>query len=73
MNIIFYYFYKKGLFSSAFKTNLSFKNRLVSLIISILIMLFYVFFITNSDAEWSKNRYNNEISKAETLTIPVAG
>ena len=62
--IIFYYFYKKGLFSSAFKTNLSFKNRLVSLIISILIMLFYVFFITNSDAEWSKNRYNNEISKA---------
>ena len=27
-------------------------------------MLFYVFFISNSNAEWSENRYNNEISKA---------
>ena len=59
--IIFYYFYKKGLFSNAFKTEISLKNRLLSLLISILTMLFYVFFITNSNAEWSKNRYNNEI------------
>lgn len=31
--------------------------------LSLTVMLFYVFFVSNSNAEWSKNRYNNEISK----------
>ncbi len=39
--MIFYYFYKKELFSNAFKTETSLRNRLLSLLISILIMLFY--------------------------------
>ncbi|MFI1770955.1 LTA synthase family protein [Thalassobellus citreus] len=34
------------------------------LLIGLFIPLFFVLFINNNDAEWSKNRYENEISKA---------
>ncbi len=62
--IIYYYFYKKEFFSQTFNHKVAFKNRFFHLIISIIVMLFYVSFVSNSNAEWSKNRYNNEISKA---------
>ena len=62
--IIFYYFWKKQFFSNTFSTEISFNNKLTSFIISLIVMFFYIFYITNSDAEWSTNRYNNEISKA---------
>jgi phosphoglycerol transferase MdoB-like AlkP superfamily enzyme len=62
--IIYYYFAKNQFFDSAFKTKISFKNRIIPFLFSITLMLFYIFFISNSNADWSKNRYNNEISKA---------
>ena len=39
-------------------------NRLLPFLGAVLLMLFYILCITNSNAEWSKNRYSNEISKA---------
>ena len=61
---IFYYFWKKQFFNLTFSTKVSFKNRFITLLIAIVLMSFYIVFVTNSNAEWSKNRYNNEISKA---------
>jgi phosphoglycerol transferase MdoB-like AlkP superfamily enzyme len=63
-SVIYYYFAKNQFFDSTFKTKISFKNRIIPFLFSITLMLFYVFFISNSNADWSKNRYNNEISKA---------
>lgn len=62
--IIFYFFYKNDFFVKTFSTKTPFKNRIIPFLISLILMLFYVFFISNSNAEWSENRYNNEISKA---------
>lgn len=62
--IIFYYFWKKHFFEETFQNKTAFRFRLVNFLVSILLMLLYVVFVTNSAAEWSKNRYSNEISKA---------
>ena len=61
---ISFYFFKKQLFQKSFGSSIPFQNRILPFGISFLIVLFYSFFIKNSDAEWSTNRYNNEISKA---------
>lgn len=62
--VIFYYFWKKEFFIETFSTKTSFKKRIIPFGVSIIVMSFYTLFITNSSAEWSTNRYNNEISKA---------
>ncbi len=62
--IIIFYFWKKQYFSETFNAQISIKNRVISFLISLIVVLFYTFFISNSSAEWSTNRYNNEISKA---------
>ena len=62
--VIFYYFWKKEFFIETFSTKTSFKKRIIPFAVSIIMMSFYTLFITNSNAEWSENRYNNEISKA---------
>ena len=62
--IIYFYFAKNDFFNKTFTTKISFKNRIIPFLFSVALMLFYVFFISNSNADWSKNRYNNEISKA---------
>ena len=62
--VIFFYFWKKQFFIEAFCSRISFKKRIIPFVISIITMCFYTLFITNSNAEWSTNRYNNEISKA---------
>lgn len=62
--LIFYYFWKRQYFNKTFNATISFKNKLISLLIAIVLMSFYIIFVNNSNAEWSKNRYNNEISKA---------
>lgn len=62
--VIFFYFWKKDFFIETFATKISFKKRVITFITSIIIMSFYALFVTNSSAEWSTNRYNNEISKA---------
>lgn len=62
--VIFFYFWKKQFFIETFSSRISFKKRIIPFVISIITMCFYTLFITNSNAEWSTNRYNNEISKA---------
>ena len=62
--VIFYYFWKKQFFIETFSSRISFKKRIIPFGVSIIAMSFYTLFITNSSAEWSTNRYNNEISKA---------
>ena len=61
---IFYYFWKKQFFIETFSSKISFKKRIIPFGVSIIVMSFYTLFIVNSNAEWSTNRYNNEISKA---------
>lgn len=61
--LFFFYFTKNGQFTKVFSTSLSFKNRLKYQTILVLIGLFYIFFITNKQAETSSNLYVNELSK----------
>jgi phosphoglycerol transferase MdoB-like AlkP superfamily enzyme len=57
-------FYKKKNFQTAFNSKASLTVRLSVLLPAAGCMLFYSFFITNNQAEWSQNRYNCEISKS---------
>jgi hypothetical protein len=54
--VIFYYFWKKHFFEETFTAKLSFTNRLLPFLGTVLFMLFYILCIKNSNAEWSKNR-----------------
>ena len=57
-------FYQRGAFTTTFTSKATFKTRLSVLSSAIIVALFFVFFITNNQAEWSSNRYNSEISKS---------
>jgi phosphoglycerol transferase MdoB-like AlkP superfamily enzyme len=57
-------FYKKNAFTKTFTSTLKLKQRLTLLIVSTISCLFFAYFVTNNQAEWSKNRYNAEISKS---------
>ncbi|MBK0368523.1 LTA synthase family protein [Flavobacterium agrisoli] len=59
-----YLFYKTQAFAKTFATTATLKTRLSVLGATIIIALFFGFFITNNQAEWSSNRYNAEISKS---------
>ncbi|PVX49815.1 phosphoglycerol transferase MdoB-like AlkP superfamily enzyme [Balneicella halophila] len=54
---------KQKAFTHTFSLKITKKQQLL-LFIGLLIPLFFGFYISNTDAEWSKNRYENEISKA---------
>ena len=54
---------KQKVFSAVFSSKRTSKQQILILIF-LLIPFFFGFFISNTDAEWSKNRYENEISKA---------
>ena len=56
--------YKLGYFKTIFVSKTPFKQRLYSAIPWILIVVISVLFITNKQADFSKNRYNNELAKA---------
>lgn len=58
------YFLRKSALPITFSAKPKFKERILTYGISVIITLFFVEFIANSDAEWSKNRYNSEISKS---------
>ena len=51
-------------FKDTFKNNDDFKVKLIPTLFWIAIMIIFSLFITNKDAEWSTNRYENEISKS---------
>ena len=61
---IVFLFKKRNSFLETFATKAPFKIRIVPFAISVLVSGFFIGFIKNADAEWSENRYNNEISKA---------
>ena len=61
---IVFLFKKRNSFLETFATKAPFKIRIVPFAISVLVSGFFIGFIKSADAEWSENRYNNEISKA---------
>ncbi len=61
---ILFVFYKTGAFTASFTTKASLKQRLYALVLTVITGLIFGFFINNSMAEWSSNRYNSEISKS---------
>ena len=61
--LFFFYFFKTKKFDDIFTNKISFKNRLIYVIPLFIISLFYIKFITNKQAETSKNLYVNELSK----------
>lgn len=62
--LVFVLFVKNKVFSDTFLDKTEMKNRAIIFSGSLAVCLFYSFFIKNNQAEWSENRYNNEISKA---------
>ncbi|WP_339656754.1 sulfatase-like hydrolase/transferase [uncultured Maribacter sp.] len=59
-----YVVHKRKLFQKTFENETTFKQRLLATLPWVTICLVFSFFINNDQAEWSKNRYNNELSKA---------
>ena len=62
--LFLFLFYKRQAFTTAFTSKSAIKTRLIVLTVTVIVSLFYGFFINNSQAEWSSNRYNSEISKS---------
>ncbi|MFD2603574.1 LTA synthase family protein [Flavobacterium suzhouense] len=62
--VVFYIFHKRLVFKNTFSEGISLRQRVTVIMIGITVMFFFISFIKNTDAEWSSNRYNNEISKA---------
>ncbi|OXA93093.1 LTA synthase family protein [Flavobacterium hercynium] len=62
--LFLFIFSKKQAFQTTFSSKVNLKTRLEVLTTTIVIGLFFGFFITNNQAEWSSNRYNSEISKS---------
>jgi phosphoglycerol transferase MdoB-like AlkP superfamily enzyme len=62
--LLLYVAKRKKAFSKTFNNNDDFKTKLFPAVFWIAIMLFFSIFISNKNAEWSKNRYENEISKS---------
>ena len=59
----YYMLKKRKVFKKTFSSKITSKDRI--LLVAVLILPFvYGTYIDNNDAEWSKNRYENEISKA---------
>lgn len=62
--LVLFTFYKRKAFRKAFTHRASLKQRLAVFFVALVIGLFYTIFVPNNGAEWSKNRYNAEISKS---------
>ena len=57
-------FARKGFFKKVFSAHDGFQVKLVPFLAAILVVSFYTTSIENDSAEYSENRYNNELSKA---------
>jgi phosphoglycerol transferase MdoB-like AlkP superfamily enzyme len=56
--------YRLGYFNKTFKSETTFKPKLFAAIPWFVVVLIGVFFITNQQADFSENRYNNELAKS---------
>lgn len=63
-SVLVIYVLRKKAFPITFAAKSTIKERVLPYVISVLITFIFVAFIKNADAEWSKNRYNSEISKS---------
>lgn len=61
---IVFIFQKRKVFSQTFSYKPTIYQRLSILAAVVTITLLFMSFVDNEDAEWSQNRYNNEISKS---------
>jgi phosphoglycerol transferase MdoB-like AlkP superfamily enzyme len=67
LGIVFFIIYlthKKQFFHKTFYTQITFKEKIPFAILVIFVFTFFTLFIKNEHAEWSTNRYENELSKA---------
>lgn len=56
--------YKLGYFNKTFKSDTTFKPKLIASFPWIVIVFISLMFITNKQADFSENRYNNELAKS---------
>lgn len=56
--------FKFGVFRRTFNNETTFRQKLLATVPWFAIAILFGFFITNDQADWSQNRYNNELSKA---------
>jgi len=61
---IYYFTHKKQIFKNTFTHQATFKEKFPIALFIVLVMTLFTAFIRNEDAEWSTNRYENELSKA---------
>jgi len=56
--------FKMGFFGNTFHNETSIRQKASAAFLWLVVALFFGLFITNDQADWSKNRYNNELSKS---------
>lgn len=61
--LILFIIKKRHVFTNTFQNSASIKEKLITFSITSFVALFFFLFISNKNAEWSKNRYENELSK----------
>jgi phosphoglycerol transferase MdoB-like AlkP superfamily enzyme len=62
--LLLYLTKRKGVFRTTFTSETGFKEKLLPAAIIIGVALIFGFFVQNKDAEFSENRYNDELAKA---------
>lgn len=68
---LFYILFRRSVFKSTFEGSLLPIQR-AGLIMVLVVPLSYTAFVQNNDAEWSDNRYENELSKAGIYSVFAA-
>jgi len=62
--LLIYFAKKRNAFKNTYTNNDTFKTKLIPALFWIIIAGIFSLFVTNKHAEWSKNRYENELSKS---------
>nr|WP_294875509.1 alkaline phosphatase family protein [uncultured Pedobacter sp.] len=70
--LVMWLFVKRKIFINVFQSTITFKGRAAITGVLLVITSLYTFFLTNSFAESSTNRYENELSKAGIYSIFAA-
>ena len=64
VGITIFTIHKRGYFKATFRKETNFRQKMVSALPWFCSSLFFGLLVANSHADWSGNRYNNELSKA---------